>query len=57
MIFNILQNPLRQFPSALSSLIQMSTSIARIEEFLLAKEISMSHLILNNEEETVAIRI
>lgn len=31
MIFNILQGPLRQFPSALSSLIQMYTSLVRIE--------------------------
>jgi ABC-type bacteriocin/lantibiotic exporter with double-glycine peptidase domain len=30
MIFNILQSPLRQFPSALSAMIQMYTSLTRI---------------------------
>lgn len=44
MVFNILQAPLRQFPSALSSLIQMFTSLKRIEKFLLAQELNRAHI-------------
>ena len=38
-IFNILQQPLRQFPSAMTYMIQMHSSIIRIEDFLLSEEI------------------
>jgi ABC-type multidrug transport system fused ATPase/permease subunit len=58
MIFNILQAPLRQFPSALSSLIQMFTSVKRIEQFLLAVEIDNSLIHSADESDAdVAIRI
>jgi ABC-type multidrug transport system fused ATPase/permease subunit len=36
MIFNILQAPLKQFPSSLTNIIQIFSSLKRIESFLLA---------------------
>lgn len=39
MIFSILQYPIRQLPTSISEVLQMLTSIKRIERFLLAKEI------------------
>lgn len=39
MIFSILQYPIRQLPTSISEVLQMLTSLKRIERFLLAKEI------------------
>lgn len=39
MIFTTLQFPIRLLPTSISSVVQMVTSIKRIEKFLYAKEL------------------
>ncbi len=44
MIFTTLQFPIRLVPNSISSLIQMFTSIKRIEKYLYADEIKTDHV-------------
>lgn len=48
MLFQILQYPMRMLPTALAEVIQMWSSIKRIEKFLLSKEINPSYITFNN---------
>lgn len=57
MIFKILQFPIRQLPTAISSVIQMWTSLKRIENFLLAEEVQYDNIKVGNKKELFAIRI
>jgi hypothetical protein len=58
MIFSTLQYPLRILPTSISSVVQMLTSIKRIERFLYADEIKTEQFISekdNNEEQAIII--
>jgi ABC-type bacteriocin/lantibiotic exporter with double-glycine peptidase domain len=47
MIFSILQYPIRQLPTSISEILQIATSLKRIEKFLLSKEINQKRIHLN----------
>ena len=58
MIFSTLQYPLRLLPTSISSVVQMLTSIKRIERFLYADEIKTEQFIEkkdNNEQQAIVI--
>jgi len=50
MIFSILQYPIRQFPTSISEVLQILTSLKRIEIFLCSKEIKDKNYIYGDKE-------
>jgi ABC-type multidrug transport system fused ATPase/permease subunit len=57
MIFTTLQFPIRILPTSLSAVLQMVTSIKRIEKFLYAKEIKTEHVSEVRDESMQAVVI
>ena len=57
MLFRILQYPMRLLPTAISQLIQIWTSIQRIEKFLLSEEIDQKNIKVGNPNSFYAIKI
>lgn len=56
-IFNILQSPIRLLPSAITELVQIWSSIKRIEKFLVGSEMDKQCVEEFNEGGKVAIEI
>jgi hypothetical protein len=58
MIFSILQYPIRLLPNCISEIIQIYSSIKRIEKYLLTEEIKTAHIEEKYETDSaVAVRI
>ncbi len=58
MIFTILQNPIRLLPQCISELIQMFTSLKRIEKYLFAEEMKSDHVKqIVDKESCIAVKI
>jgi hypothetical protein len=58
MIFTILQNPIRLLPQCISELIQMFSSLKRIEKYLFAEEMKSGHVMqVYDEESQIVVKI
>jgi len=57
MLFRILQYPIRLLPTAISEMIQIWTSIKRIEKYLLSEEVEYDNIKVGNAKDLYAIKI
>lgn len=55
MVFGLFEYPLQSLPTAITEIIQIWTSIKRIEKFLFAEEINVEHIEVVLKERDFAI--